>query len=87
MRRHSAGIGVAGAVGADAAGVAGPFSTRSSIEIKNAMPKASTSAQAMNTKRNAMLFATAWLGSAAAIDRAFGKDRRVPEQNGLRLVR
>ncbi len=52
---YSAGIGVAGAVGALAAGdwVAGPLSTRSSMAIRNAMPKPSTSAQAMNTKRNA----------------------------------
>ncbi len=51
--RYSAGIGVAGPVGASAAGVDGPFSTRSSMAIRNAMPKASTSAQLMNTKRNA----------------------------------
>ncbi len=50
---YSAGIGVAGAVGAFAAGVAGPLSTRSSIAIMNAMLKARTSAQARNTKRNA----------------------------------
>jgi hypothetical protein len=38
---YSVGIGVAGAVGAVAAGevVAGPLSTRSSMAIRNAMPK------------------------------------------------
>ena len=51
----SLGIGVAGALGAPASAVdlAGPLSTRSSIAITNDMPKASTSAQAMNTKRKA----------------------------------
>jgi len=53
LRPYSAGIGVAGPVGASAAGVEGPFSTRSPIAITNAIPKASTNAQAMNTKRNA----------------------------------
>jgi hypothetical protein len=52
---YSAGIGVAGAVGAVAAceEVDGPRSGRSSIAIRNAMPNESTSAQARNTKRNA----------------------------------
>src|SRR6476660_8514483 len=52
---YSAGIGVAGAVGAVAAGegAVGPFSGRSSMEMRNAMPNDSTSAQARNTKRNA----------------------------------
>src|SRR5262249_57824699 len=53
--RYSAGIGVAGAVGALAAceGTDGPLSGRSSIAIRKAMPNESTSAQARNTKRNA----------------------------------
>jgi len=52
---YSAGIGVAGAVGAVAAcdGGVGPFSGFSSIEIKNAMPNDSTSAQARNTNLKA----------------------------------
>ena len=54
-RFYSAGIGVAGAVGAVAAceGAEGPLSGRSSIAIRNAMPKERTRAQARNTKRNA----------------------------------
>jgi len=52
---YSAGIGVAGAVGALAASecVDGPRSGRSSIAIKNAIPKDKTSAQAKNTNLNA----------------------------------
>jgi len=52
---YSAGIGVAGAVGAVAAcdGGDGPFKGRSSIDIKNAIPNDSTRAQARNTNRKA----------------------------------
>jgi hypothetical protein len=48
---YSAGIGVPGAVGAPASGECrvGPRSTRSSMAIRNAMPKPMTSAQAKNT--------------------------------------
>src|SRR5262245_2842903 len=52
---HSAGIGVAGAVGALTAceGTDGPLSGRSSIAIRKAIPKVSTKPQVRNTKRKA----------------------------------
>jgi 2,4-dienoyl-CoA reductase-like NADH-dependent reductase (Old Yellow Enzyme family) len=69
---YSAGIGVAGPLGASAACVGGPFSGRCSIAIRNAMPNVSTSAQARNTKRKAKLSSCAEAARAES-DLAAGK--------------